>query len=200
MRRFAKSSALASALLGASVAVAACSQPSATSGASGPGPAASSHGTPSATPTANCPSGAWQAAPLSVARQVAVPPVPVVTAVRAAQHPECRYDRIVFDVRGALPAYSIRFVRKLAVDPSGRHITVPGRHILVISLRPAQAHTSGGAPTFSAAVHRLSFPVLASWVRIGDFEGTTSVAIGLNKMARIRVGELPGHLYVDIQE
>src|SRR5260370_40367091 len=77
---------------------------------SAPGSASTMPGGGSA---AGCDSGAWLSAPLSAARQMAMPPVPIVTAIRAAQHPECGYDRLVLDVTGPMPGYAIRYVSQV---------------------------------------------------------------------------------------
>jgi len=45
---------------------------------------------------------------VSVAHQQQVPPQPVVSGIRLARH--ASYDRIVFDISGAMPNYSVRYV------------------------------------------------------------------------------------------
>src|SRR5438477_5488446 len=47
-----------------------------------------------------CDTLAWKTAPITVTHNPTVPPVPVVTGIRPGQHPECRYDRITFDITG----------------------------------------------------------------------------------------------------
>jgi hypothetical protein len=130
---------------------------------------------------------------------VTVPPVPVITAVRAAAHPECGYDRLVLDITGPNPGYTIKYVTLVTADPSGQAITVPGRQYLLITLRPAQAHADSGSPAISQRVQELGYPVLAGSALAGDFEGTVTLAAGLQQAASIRVGELPGHLYIDFK-
>lgn len=163
-----------------------------------PAPSATS-GTPAPTVAANCGSGAWQAAPVTVIRHVAVPPVPVVTAVRTARHPECGYDRLVLDFSGPVPGYALRYASTVIADPSGKTITLPGRRYLVIVVREAQAHTGSGAPTISRLTQVPGYPVLTSWALAGDFEGVVTLAVGLQGTASIRVGELPGRLYLDFR-
>jgi hypothetical protein len=128
-----------------------------------------------------------------------VPPVPVITAVRAAAHPACGYDRIVLDITGPAPGYAIKYVTRVTADPSGNPVPVPGRRYLVITLRPAQAHTGSGAPTISGQVHVLGYPMLKGYAVAGDFEGVLTIALGLHSTASIRVGELPGRLYIDLK-
>lgn len=138
--------------------------------------------------------------PVTVTHSVTVPPVPVVAAVRTAQHPQCGYDRLVFDITGALPSYSIRYVAQVIGDPSGQPITLPGQHFLLITLRAAQAHSPAGTPTISHQTQVPGYPALQSWVIAGDNEGVVTVAVGLPRQVSVRIGELPGHLYVDFKE
>jgi len=48
-------------------------------------------------------------------------------------------------ITGPVPGYSIKYATHVTADPSGRTITVPGRSYLLITLRPAQAHTDSGS-------------------------------------------------------
>jgi hypothetical protein len=149
---------------------------------------------------AGCDTSPWQTVPLSVTHVVPVPPVPVITAVRAAAHPECGYDRIVLDIQGQVPSYSVRYVSRVMADPSGQAMTLPGQRYLVITLRSAQAHTGNGVATVTRSVQHPGYPALASWALAGDFEGVVTIAIGLSGQQSVRVGELAGHLYLDLKE
>jgi len=152
--------------------------------------------TTSATPV-SCPGG-WRTRALAVARQVAVPPVPVATALRAGSHPDCRFDRVVIDIKGPLPGYTVAFVSKVIQDASGKTISMPGSRYLLIRLRPAQGHSASGAITLSPRSRALSYPMLKGYAVAGDFEGVLSIALGLAGGTRFRVGELSGRLYVDV--
>lgn len=203
MRRLMVSSSFALTVLVTVTTVAACgsggsstSPPVATHSAATSGPSSPA----GSTPTSACDKGAWQSAPVSGAERMTVPGVPVLTGVRAAQHPECGYDRLVLDITGPLPSYSIRYVSQVRADPSDRLISLPGRHFVLITLRPAQAHTTSGAPTLTSNVRALGYPMLAGWVLAGDFEGYVTVAVGLNAEAMVRVGELVGRLYIDVKD
>ena len=127
----------------------------------------------------------------------AVPPVPVVVRVRSAAHPQEGYDRMVFDIRGALPGYTVRYVNEVRADPSDRPVTVPGRRFLLVVLTPAQAHDDHGSTTIHG-VHRLALPMMRGYAVVGDDEGYVSIAIGLDDVVGFRVGELPGRIYVDV--
>ncbi len=152
------------------------------------------------TAVAGCDNGAWRAAPVTVTHQVPVPPVPVITAVRVAQHPECGYDRVVLDLSGPVPGYSVRYVSEVTTDSSGRTITLPGSRYLLITLRPAQAHSDTGTPTVTTGVRQAGYPALASWALTGDVEGVVRIALGLTGPKSVRIGELPSRIYVDVRE
>jgi hypothetical protein len=135
---------------------------------------------------------------LDVSRQVAVPPVPVATAIRTGTHPNCRFDRLVIDINGPLPGYSAGFVAKVIRDPSGMTLAMPGTSHLVIRLKQAQGHSTSGTLTLPAGVQKVGYPMLKSYAVAGDFEGVLTIALGLAGGSRYRVGELPGKIYVDV--
>jgi hypothetical protein len=132
-----------------------------------------------------------------VVHHPAVPPVPVVTGVRYAAHSAEGFDRIVFDIQGPLPGYSVRYVDQVRADGSDRVVQVPGRQHLLVVLTPAQAHRASGASTVSG-VHRLTLPMLRSYAIVGDYEGYVSIALGLDDVVGYRVAELPGRIYLDV--
>jgi hypothetical protein len=138
----------------------------------------------------------WPTGPVTVAHQPAVPPVPVVTGIRSAAHPEQGYDRIVFDIPGALPGYTAKYVTKVVADGSGNPIAVPGKSYLLVVLNPAQAHRADGGATVSG-VHALNLPEIKGYAVAGDYEGYVSIAIGVADKAGYRIGELSGRLYID---
>jgi hypothetical protein len=168
--------------------------PTATSTGSSPA------GTPSTGATTSgptCDTTPFKTAPIHVSHTVPVPPNPVLTAIRPAQHPECGYDRITFDFTGALPGYDIRYVPVVNQEGSGQPITLPGRRYLLIVFQPAQAHPDGGA-TISPAAATLNYPMLKAYALAGDFEGHVTIALGLDDEVGVRVGELSGRVYVDV--
>lgn len=148
---------------------------------------------------ADCDSDPWSAAPVSVSHSVPVPPVPVVTSIRAAAHADCGYDRLVLGLNGKMPSYTIRYVNRVRADPSGKAISLPGSRFLVITLRPTQAHSDSGTATIRGGVVSAGFPMLVGYTMAGDSEGVVTIAVGLRGATGIRVGELPGRLYVDFR-
>jgi hypothetical protein len=139
----------------------------------------------------------WSSGPVTVTHTPAVPPVPVVTGIRFAGHPQDGYDRIVFDLQGGLPGYTARYVSQVRADGSDKPVPVPGNRFLLVVLNPAQAHTESGAVTVTG-IHDVGLPMLKAYAIAGDFEGHVSIALGLNATAGYRVGELPGRIYVDV--
>jgi hypothetical protein len=162
---------------------------------------ASTHAGPSSlrSHSATCPTARFHRPPITVTRNFNVPPTPVVRAVRTAKHPRCHFDRLVFDITVKNPGYSIKFVKHVIADPSGKTIKLPGKRFLLITLRPAQAHKNSGASTLPRKVQVLRFPMLRSWVLAGDFEGVVSIGVGLHAKTSVRVGELHGRLFIDFK-
>ena len=132
---------------------------------------------------------------MHVTRHFAVPPVPVITAIRTGTHPDCGYDRIVFNIRGPVPGYDIRYASKA---PSGTGGGAAGRWYLLITIHPAQGHSDSGVSTIARLSAATSYPMLRGYQVTGDFEGVLSVAVGLAKPTAFRVGRLTGRLYVDV--
>ena len=197
---------LCTALAAVAVSVAACtSSAPPSSGQSSSAPASSAPASSSQTPSPSttpvqpvaC-TGGWRTGSLTVTRQVVVPPVPVATAVLTGSHPDCKFDRLVIDISGPIPGYSVSFVQKVIQDASGRIITMPGTRYLVIRLSPAQAHTAAGHLTLPSGVRAVSDPMLKAWTTSGDVEGVLHIALGLAGGTKYRVGELGGRIYLDV--
>ena len=55
------------------------------------------------------------------------------------------------------------------------------------------------ASSCSTRNQTLGYPVLKSYAVAGDFEGVFTIALALHGTTSIRVGELPGHLYIDVR-
>jgi hypothetical protein len=156
--------------------------------------------TPTARPTTPATTGTRQVrktTPVTVVHQPAVPPVPVVTRIRYAAHPQEGYDRLVLDIPCALPGYSAKYVAQVRMDGSDQPVTLPGSHYLLIVLNPASAHRENGTATVSGT-HRIDLPMIKSYAVVGDYEGYVSVALGLNGKAGYRIGELNGRIFIDV--
>jgi hypothetical protein len=143
------------------------------------------------------PASDWTSGPLVVQHAVPVPPVPRITGIRSAAHPQEGYDRVVLDVAGPIPGYRVRYVDEPIQDGSGLPAAVPGRRFLQLTLEPAQAHTDTGVATTPRA-RTVNYPMLEAWAITGDFEGVVTVVLGLDDVVGYRVGELPGRIYIDV--
>ena len=166
--------------------------------AASPAPAANA-ASPAPAPSVRCEGGGWHSPPVGITRPVAAPPVPVITGIRTAAHPECGYDRLVLDITGPQPSFEVTYVPRVTADPSGKPIILSGRRYLLITLRPAQAHDAAGGSTVARLAPALGYPVLTGYAVAGDFEGVVSLALGLAGPVSIRIGELPGHWYIDVK-
>jgi hypothetical protein len=107
-----------------------------------------------------------------------------VRDVRAGQHP-C-FDRLVIDLgSGPRPGYSVRYVRQIIQDPSGKPIHVKGKARLGIVLR---APARSGFPVNSHnLVNVTGFRTFRQVVAAGSFEGVTSFGLGVSAKLPFRV-------------
>jgi hypothetical protein len=172
--------------MGVAIGVTGCQR----SGTPTPGGTAGPTATPTPTASATDAPATWSSQPQTVTHNVAVPPVPRLTAIRSAQHTADGYDRVVFDFVSTLPGYDIRYVDTVIADGSGLPVTVPGQRWLRIVFRPAQAHDDAGGQVARSAT--LDLPMLKAYAITGDFEGVLTVVLGLGGPAGYRVTELPG--------
>ncbi len=161
-------------------------------------PASGPSGPATTAAPSSCPSGPWQTGPISVSHQVAVPPVPVATAITTGSHPDCKYDRLVIAFNGPLPGYQASFESSVIQDGSGKTISLPGSRYLVLRFKPAQGHSANGTALLSRQPQAPGYPMLSGYVVSGDFEGVLSVALGLAGGTKYRIGELSGRIYVDV--
>jgi len=143
----------------------------------------------------------WTSQPVTVTKEVAVPPVPRLLRIRSAQHPDEGYDRITFDFEGTLPGFDVRYVAEAIADGSGEPVDVPGRRLLQIRFSPAQAHNDAGTESVTPRSKTLNYPMMEAYAITGDFEGVVTVVIGLDDVVGFRIGELPGtpgRIYLDV--
>jgi hypothetical protein len=153
---------------------------------------------PAAPPPASAAAGPWGTGPRVVHRSP-VPP-PEVTGIRVAHHPG--FDRVVLDLDGRAPGYSVRYVQQLHRDGSGKKVDLLGPVSLSFSLRPANGHDENADST-------LTTPRRTKWrldqVRetavIGDFEADFTLGVGLRHRSAFRVLTLhhPTRIVVDVR-
>lgn len=178
----------------------------ATTGTSGTGNANGGGTGNSATPGGVAPS--WPTAATSSPFTGSVPPVPVLVFVRTAVHPEGGYDRISFEFTGQAPGYHAGYVQQVVRDGSGAPVSLHGTAFLQLTFNIAQAHDANGNPTLTPSPTNpisLGYAELRSYVLNGDFEGTVSIALGLNAPHGFHVSELTKSatdhvIYVDVAQ
>ncbi|MFC7645101.1 hypothetical protein ACFQX6_33965 [Streptosporangium lutulentum] len=124
---------------------------------------------------------------------------PSVTGVRFARHEG--FDRVVIDMEGDLPGYTVKWVPKLVQDGSGDPIDAKGGAYLQLSMTPATAHTEAGEPTWTGGpIFQADLGNVRSVVKTGDFEAVVGVGVALDHKAAFRVLEqkAPNRLVVDV--
>ena len=144
----------------------------------------------------------WGASILPARTARAQPPIPTLVAIRAAHHaaPAPRFDRVVFQFSGPLPAdVDVGYVTALIGDASGLPVPIAGRAILRVRFSLAQAHNTAGQPT-APSRRAFALPNVMHVVRSGDFEAVVSYGIGLARREQFRVLRLqnPSRVVVDI--
>ncbi|MER6175409.1 hypothetical protein [Streptosporangium sp. NPDC001681] len=124
---------------------------------------------------------------------------PAVTGARFGRHQG--FDRVVIDLNGEVPGYTVRWVPELVQDGSGDRIDVKGGAYLQLTMSPAIAHTEAGKPTWTGGpIFQAQLGNVQSVVKTGDFEGVVSVGIVLDRRAPFRVLEQknPNRLVIDV--
>jgi hypothetical protein len=112
-----------------------------------------------------------------------------LTNVRAGRH-AC-FDRLVIDLRGKAPGYSVRYVSAVRTEGEGKLVPLRGGAKLLVVTR-APAYTATGAPSYTPANPRELVNVTgyttfrqAAWA--GSFEGQTSIGLGVRARLPFRV-------------
>ena len=126
--------------------------------------------------------------PAGVQHAYPVPPMPLLIAISAANHPHdpgsLPYDRMSFTFTTAFPSYQFQFTGALLADPSGRPVAVAGSDVLKVTFREAQAHTATGRTSVaSQPPAHLGLTRMTGWAPAGDFEGVLTYGIGITRPA-----------------
>lgn len=86
------------------------------------------------------------------------------------------FDRLVVDVRGALPSVSVTPVKVLRYDGSGNRVPLAGKFFLEIKLSPAAAHDESGRSVYQGPrLLKIYLPTLKGVALTGDFEGVVTI-------------------------
>ena len=124
----------------------------------------------------------------------------LLKAVRTGKHEF--FDRVVFEFDGnAFPGFVVEYVDKPVRDCGhGEAVPVNGDAVLMISLKPANAHTDAGQPTVLNRQIDANLGILRQLKQICDFEAEVQWVLGVSSPNRYRVLELtnPARIVIDI--
>ncbi len=110
-------------------------------------------------------------------------------------------DRVVFEFQGTgLPPGKVEYVDSVAQCGSGQPVQVKGDAILLVSFTQAAAHDDQGKSTFDKPKVAGPGQVVQEIVRVCDFEGHLSWAIGVTGKKNFKLTTLqnPTRLVVDV--
>lgn len=145
----------------------------------------------------------WTVGVTSAPPDVGAPPMPVLTALRTATHPD--HERMVVEIgpeASGRPGYQVEYIdRPLVECGSGRQIFPVGDAWLELRLEPAAAHTEEGRPTLGARELPLDGALLRRVYRTCDFEGIVVFVMALAEPNPYRVFTLtdPWRIVVDVE-
>ncbi|MGX1887436.1 AMIN-like domain-containing (lipo)protein [Streptomyces sp. NPDC055287] len=118
------------------------------------------------------------ASPQSGASQQ-TPAIALVVNARWGGH--CALDRLVIDVRGTMPPVSVKQVKELRYDGSGKKVPLLGKYHLEIKLSPAAAHNEAGQSVSKGPkLVKIGLPTLKGVALTGDFEGVVTFGAAFN--------------------
>jgi hypothetical protein len=124
-------------------------------------------------------------APVSVIHSQRVPPQPAVAAIRLGRH--ATYDRVVFDIHGAMPTYAVYYTAR-------QGIPIRGTGVLEVSLHSVDTINSAAGPGPTV------LPAIRDVEGLDAYEGYLDYGIGVSDRNGFRVFELqhPTRLVVDV--
>ncbi|MGW5777821.1 AMIN-like domain-containing (lipo)protein [Streptomyces sp. NPDC003863] len=144
---------------------------------------------------ATIPAGAANAPALNAS----TPATAQVVNVRWGGH--ATFDRLVIDVRGAMPPVTVHQVRSLYYDGSGNRVPLAGKHFLEIKLSPAAAHDDAGRSVYHGPrLLKIHLPALKGVALTGDFEGVVTIGAAFDTKPDFKTFRLhsPERFVVDI--
>ena len=114
---------------------------------------------------------------------------PKLVDLRAGRH--ATFDRVVFQIDGPMPWYSVRYVPVVRMDGSGDPVTLRGSAFLEVVLRAAT--DDDGRSVLATTRLRPDFPALREVTAPPvSFEGQTVAGVGVSQRVGFRVFELTG--------
>ncbi len=111
------------------------------------------------------------------------------------------FDRIVIDIRGAVPPVTVRQVSALHYDGSGQKVPLAGKYFLQITLSPAAAHDDNGRNVYQGPrLLKIHLPMLKGLALTGDFEGVVTIGAAFDTKPAFKTFTLhsPERLVVDV--
>ncbi|MFB8407636.1 hypothetical protein [Streptomyces sp. NPDC055912] len=111
------------------------------------------------------------------------------------------FDRLVIDVRGALPQVTVHRVGALHYDGSGGRVPLAGKQFLEIRLSPAAAHDDAGRSVYQGPrLLKIHLPALKGVALTGDFEGVVTIGAAFDTSPVYKTYRLhaPERFVVDI--
>ncbi len=114
-----------------------------------------------------------------------------LTAVEVSHHRESgdRYDRVALTFACAVPEFHIEEPRRIEACCKPTVIEIPGRHLVKLVFRGAQAHDRDADRWTATVDSRLrrpvdaGLPILRSYVLAEDWHGLVSLGFGLSRRA-----------------
>lgn len=121
-------------------------------------------------------------------------PAPI-TSVRAGRH-SC-FDRMVVDVRGKAPGYTVRYVSQVLSQGRGAVVPLRGAARLDVVIKAPTYDNNTGASTYHPATNRelvnvIGFSTFRQIASGGSFEGYTTIGVGVRARLPMRVLLLDG--------
>ncbi|WP_225802943.1 hypothetical protein [Streptomyces sp. NK15101] len=111
------------------------------------------------------------------------------------------FDRLVIDVRGAMPPVTVLQSRSLHYDGSGERVPLAGKYFLEIKLSPAAAHDDAGRSVYQGPrLLKIYLPALKGVALTGDFEGVVGIGAAFDTKPAYKTFRLhsPERFVVDI--
>ncbi|WP_030690126.1 hypothetical protein [Streptomyces globisporus] len=111
------------------------------------------------------------------------------------------FDRLVIDVRGAMPPVTVQQSRSLHYDGSGERVPLAGKYFLEIRLSPAAAHDDAGRSVYQGPrLLKIHLPALKGVALTGDFEGVVGIGAAFDTKPEYKTFRLhsPERFVVDI--
>ncbi|HJR52551.1 MAG TPA: hypothetical protein VJ982_02430, partial [Gemmatimonadota bacterium] len=126
--------------------------------------------------------------------------ISTLVSVRAA--PNEGFDRVVWELEGALPGAHVEYVDEpVRACGSGEPVALPGDAWLEVRMSPANAHTDAGRATLAEHRRATGLPVVLEIVQTCDFEAVVSWVLAVRSPEPFRLTRLdaPPRLAVDVR-